>query len=146
MDGEKACNVCRATKPRTDFHRRAASPDGLASRCKACQSDYDRARLHKPDRVLARKKYKATPEGTAKLRRSSSEWRKRNRIKANAHLAVARALRNGSLVKRPCERCGHDGYVEAHHDDYSKPLDVTWLCDPHHKARHKELAAAARTP
>ncbi|QMV32651.1 hypothetical protein F1_00023 [Ralstonia phage Heva] len=26
---------------------------------------------------------------------------------------------------------------EAHHPDYSRPLDVVWLCDHHHKETHK---------
>lgn len=56
----------------------------------------------------------------------------------NAHEAVGNALRYGMLEKRPCERCGNHKAV-AHHEDYSKPLDVTWLCTKCHAARHVEL-------
>jgi hypothetical protein len=27
--------------------------------------------------------------------------------------------------------------VYAHHDDYNYPLDITWMCAPHHAAWHK---------
>jgi ribosomal protein S27AE len=52
---------------------------------------------------------------------------------ARAHAAVARALKDGRLKRKPCEVCGAET-VEAHHADYSKPLDVRWLCKPHHYA------------
>lgn len=64
-----------------------------------------------------------------------------------AHSAVARALRKGTLVKPlECEGCGphYEGKLEAHHDDYSKPLEVKWLCDPCHKQRHIEQRLEAR--
>jgi hypothetical protein len=48
---------------------------------------------------------------------------------------VASALNNGSLVRQPCEVCGRK-YAVAHHDDYSKPLDVRWLCLSHHRQHH----------
>lgn len=38
----------------------------------------------------------------------------------------------------PCSVCGATR-GEAHHDDYSKPLDVVWLCRTHHWARHRML-------
>jgi hypothetical protein len=53
------------------------------------------------------------------------------------------ALKSGELIKQPCEICG-DSKSEGHHEDYDKPLDVTWLCDAHHKARHRELNSANR--
>jgi hypothetical protein len=52
-------------------------------------------------------------------------------------------LRRGLLKKKPCEgtrngrRCMRRR-VQMHHDDYSKPLDVRWLCDDCHRAHHRE--------
>ena len=56
----------------------------------------------------------------------------------NAHNIAGRAIAKGMLVRQPCCRCGKTP-VEAHHEDYSKPLDVTWLCLKCHGARHREL-------
>lgn len=44
-------------------------------------------------------------------------------------------LRRGKLIKQPCERCG-DPDSQMHHDDYSLPLDVRWLCRPCHLKLH----------
>ena len=44
-------------------------------------------------------------------------------------------LKSGSLVRLPCLICGNES--EAHHPDYSRPLDVVWLCSSHHKEAHK---------
>ena len=64
-----------------------------------------------------------------------------NREKYLARKAVARAIAAGKLVRQPCCRCG-SAQAEAHHEDYSRPLDVVWLCHPHHVGRHQELKAA----
>lgn len=52
------------------------------------------------------------------------------------HNAVKVALRKGLLVKGRCEICGSQK-VEGHHDNYNRPLTVTWLCVPHHKDWHR---------
>jgi len=52
---------------------------------------------------------------------------------------VFRALKNGKLVKKPCEVCGAINRIEAHHEDYSKPLEVRWLCMKHHKMEHRTI-------
>ena len=50
------------------------------------------------------------------------------------------AYRTGAIVPEPCEMCGTEyGAINAHHDDYARPLDVTWLCQPCHSDRHIEL-------
>lgn len=48
---------------------------------------------------------------------------------------VHRAVRSGRLQRQPCEVCGSEE-VEAHHDDYSQPLAVRWLCREHHRMQH----------
>src|SRR5437899_10932455 len=60
-------------------------------------------------------------------------WRKNNRIKHRAHSAVWNALRSGKLL-RPlsCSSCGTQCKPQGHHPDYSKPLEVIWLCRPCH--------------
>jgi hypothetical protein len=65
-------------------------------------------------------------------------WEARNPEKKAAHLVVSKALRRGLLHRSPCERCGACK-VDAHHEDYAKPLEVTWLCRACHKQRHREL-------
>lgn len=66
--------------------------------------------------------------------------------KTLARLAVKREVRGGRMTRQPCERCGTTKRVHAHHDDYSKPLDVRWLCATDHAAVHKELREAGATP
>lgn len=56
-----------------------------------------------------------------------------NEEKYKARTAVSNALRDGRLIKQPCEHCGATEKVQAHHNDYSKPLDVEWLCFKCHR-------------
>lgn len=56
-----------------------------------------------------------------------------------AYNAVARAKKVGVIVPKPCKRCGAKENVQGHHDDYFKPLKVTWLCPACHGALHRRL-------
>jgi hypothetical protein len=49
------------------------------------------------------------------------------RLRTLARETVRNAIKNGNLKKDPCEECGKLK-AHAHHDDYSKPLNVRWLC------------------
>lgn len=60
-------------------------------------------------------------------------WKARNPEKVRANTALNNALRDGRITKTECQAEGeHHGRIEAHHEDYSKPLDVAWLCSKHH--------------
>lgn len=48
-------------------------------------------------------------------------------------------IRSGHLIRQPCEVCGTEEKIEAHHDDYMKPLDVRWLCKKHHQEHHRTV-------
>ena len=54
---------------------------------------------------------------------------------------MAEAVRTGRLKKPDrCERCGEKvakPKLQGHHDDYSKRLDVRWLCTKCHPIEDK---------
>jgi len=56
--------------------------------------------------------------------------------RVRAREAVRSAIRSGRLVRGPCSTCGTTSNVHAHHTDYAKPLDVTWMCRRCHRAEH----------
>jgi hypothetical protein len=136
----KECFKCKTVKLLTDFYKHPQMPDGHVNKCKECNKndvtanrnkniekvrEYDRARGKKPERI------KAATEITR-------AWRMEDYRRNVAHNSVARAIRSGSLLRQPCCRCGEVKSI-AHHEDYDKPLEVMWLCQPCHKQRHKEM-------
>ncbi|WP_292636796.1 hypothetical protein [Mesorhizobium sp.] len=84
--------------------------------------EYDRQRAKRPDRK-------------ARARKITMEWREENPVAYRAQTAVSNAVRDGRLFKQPCEFCGDDE-VHAHHRDYTKPLEVVWLCPKCHHRLH----------
>lgn len=69
------------------------------------------------------------------------EWQRANPEKHAAQRAAYEATVRGTLVRpATCSRCPN-GSPHAHHDDYSKPLDVIWLCKECHVAHHVALRA-----
>ncbi len=56
-----------------------------------------------------------------------------------AQSQLHRAIKRGDVIRPDgCQKCG-GSIPRAHHDDYSKPLDVIWLCGACHSKRHKKL-------
>ena len=79
---------------------------------------------------------KNNPDVTAK---ATKAWREKNAEKRRASSAVNDAVRYGKLIKPDaCSKCGRVSRIHGHHPDYSKPLDVVWLCRSCHIAEHKE--------
>jgi len=62
-------------------------------------------------------------------------YQKRYRERYLAHKKLQYAIKAGKIKKQPCCICG-DPNAQGHHNDYSKPLDVIWYCDHHHKEHH----------
>ena len=69
---------------------------------------------------------------------AKNAWAKRNRHKKSANCKVGRQISRGLLQKQPCEICASTN-VQAHHDDYARPLDVRWLCVKHHAEHHVKM-------
>lgn len=60
-------------------------------------------------------------------------------FKENSRRITYLARKDGILIKKPCEVCNTEIDIQAHHDDYTKPLEVRWLCRKHHNEHHKNL-------
>lgn len=140
MVRSKECFKCKTVKLLEEFYKHPNMPDGHVNKCKECNKNdvttnrnknIEKIRAYDRERGKDQKRIKASAE-------ISKAWRAEDRRRSVAHSAVARAIRDGRLVRQPCCRCGTEKTV-AHHEDYEKPLEVVWLCQPCHKQRHKEL-------
>lgn len=136
----KKCFKCGETKSLDEFYKHSEMADGHLNKCKICtRNDVGQHRAKNLDQIRAYDRER----GKSKKRIAMSvavnrAWRLEDSRRQKAHIAVAKAIRKGDLIRAVCERCGNEKSV-AHHEDYDKPLQVTWLCQPCHKQRHKEL-------
>lgn len=125
----KTCFKCNVEQPITEFYKHPMMGDGRLGKCRKCTR-------------------KDVKENYAKRIDYYREYdRKRGfrpgpRYKIDARMAVSKAKDNGELKQLPCE-VGVDcaGRMEAHHDDYNKPLEVRWLCKKHHSEHHTKETA-----
>lgn len=119
----KLCSMCNTVRPLRLFFKDSTRKDGLQRRCKECH-----------------KKFKISPQTRLLKRQSRIRQDAANPEKAKARQLVTYAVKTGKIIRKPCDVCG-SMKSQAHHEDYSKPLEVRWLCDSHHKAHHKAMKA-----
>lgn len=155
----KRCFKCLCHKPVEDFYRHSAMADGRLGKCKDCtKADvkahrveniervraYDKMRASMPHRVAARKEYQQTAEGKAAHRRALDASEARYPERRKARIIFGNALKRGKVEAWPvCAVPECECKPEAHHADYSRPLDVVWLCNAHHRAAHALVSEAA---
>ena len=137
---DKKCFKCETVKPLTEFYKHPAMGDGHLNKCKVCtKNDANKHRAENLEKIRAYDRERGKiPERIKTNTEINRAWRAEDKRRTAAHNAVARAIRNGSLFRLPCIRCKAEKSI-AHHEDYDKPLEVMWLCQPCHKQRHKEL-------
>jgi len=91
-------------------------------------------RLNNPDTYKGKdQRYYA--KNKTEILEKRKNWLKQNPHKKTAHNQVRNAVKSKVIAKQPCEVCGNV-IVDAHHDDYKKPLIVRWLCKRHHRLIH----------
>lgn len=163
---EKKCFKCGKIKPLSEFYRHSEMADGHLNKCKDCtrldastyrwanlekMREYDRNRPNAKERSAEnRRRMKELQEYDPerfreKERARLRNYRRQNKEKEIAHERVFYAVSTGRLINPgACSKCGVLCHTEAHHEDYSKPLEIVWLCDSCHKTRHKEKRSEKR--
>lgn len=130
----KKCFVCKKDKELDEFYRHPETKDGHLGKCKECtkgQSSRHYYDTHEARILYERKRRPRTKIQVKYKTESELKYQKK------ANTAVQAAIKKGVLLKQPCEVCGTCQNIQAHHDDYSKPLEVRWLCPKHHAEFHK---------
>lgn len=98
------------------------------------QKDYV---LRYPERQLARGRlWRLTQSGIKSRRATYKRCNDKHPEKRQARNALNYAIYSGKIKRMPCSQCGVK--AEAHHEDYSKPLEVLWLCKRHHQQHHQQ--------
>lgn len=86
------------------------------------------------------RKWRATisEEKKDEIRAKNRLYKKVNKVKVNARNLVKLRVDSGKMERKPCVVCG-EIKSQAHHEDYSKPLDVVWLCSRCHGKIHRRF-------
>lgn len=122
----KICKDCKLEKDELEFY-------GIQGECKTCtRQRVQKNRKEKRSQYIAyEQKRNQDPVRREKKRKYAENYRLKNQQKIKARNAVSNALRDGRIIKKPCEVCEEEN-TEAHHEDYSKPLKIRWFCRKHH--------------
>lgn len=139
INGMKQCSVCGETKPITDFWLSGKKTKHHSS-CKECCKRYQKAHRDK-SREYSRK-YR---ENNIEAARARERKNKRDPVRIPEHERARRILRNAIMagrITKPdyCVVCGckrSARQLHGHHTDYSKPLDVLWVCSTCHGKFHR---------
>jgi hypothetical protein len=141
----KQCFKCRKTLPLEEFYQHKMMADGHLGKCKECaKRDEKKRRKSHPERFSMYERIRfQRPERKRQILETQRRRRAKFPEKARAYGAVRYAVKSGKLVRGPCEICGKT-QVQAHHKDYSRPLDVQWLCFKHHREHgHAQIVVCA---
>jgi len=130
----KTCFKCKRVKPLNEFYKHSGMTDGHLGKCKACTKDDAKTRYWVKRDIITQYERKRSRDPARKIKALGYQ-RKSNSLnpdKYRARTAVNNALRDKRLQRQPCKVC-NDTRSQAHHCDYSKPLEVDWLCFKHHR-------------
>lgn len=123
-----SCYTCKQSHPNVRYYLTVVSKLGKKYyRCADCNLKYCKA-------------YRTTPQGATKMREAVNRSITKHPEKQKARMRIAYQIKTGRMVRpTKCERCNYVCKPHAHHDDYSKPLDVTWLCITCHTIVHTHV-------
>lgn len=156
-EGHKVCSRCLVAKPFDQFSLRSGARLGIRSHCKQCikfcrdanrdqinaraaelrLQNLEENRVKHLERVHRyRDRHRSEERDRSNIRQTTQEYRDRFRDAHSAHSKLRYHITRGNIIKpTACSKCGKEGKIEGSHDDYSKPLEVEWLCVTCHRRK-----------
>lgn len=125
------CPACQTAKPSADFYADSRAANGLKPQCKACHiattmRTRDPEKQREANREHMRRARNRDPE---KFRARERNRKPQDPVKVGARQILNAAVHSGEVIRPSCcALCSGGGRIEAHHSNYSRPLDVLWLC------------------
>lgn len=135
--GTKKCSACGLILAIDDFTRCSREKDGRSCRCRKCNYISQKRYEQSPKGKEARKRSNSTKSHSIIHRASKERYNILYPERKRAWTEIERSLHSGKIERGSCVVCGATGNIHGHHHDYGKPLDVLWLCPPHHRGLHK---------
>lgn len=149
----KPCKICFEHKSLSEFYKNSGMKDGYINVCKVCHNKRSgewtkqnrdrvnavtRKRRQTTEAKLARKDEYRSEQAIVARRQAVQRYRLKQPYVDSAHRFVRLAIEKG-LLTRPdnCSECHLSGVIEAHHDDYTKPEVVRWICKACHEEWHR---------
>ena len=118
MNKINVCQKCKLQKECLVNSRRQVNTGKIRYNylCKECNNEKS-------------KKYRLTEKGRISIYKTKQKQWEKNSERMHARRFLAYHVRLG-YIKRPdnCSKCNSLGKIEGHHTDYTKPLEVVWLC------------------
>lgn len=133
----KVCSRCKESKNELEFNKDSNNKDSLQSRCKFCQSLWNKEyrktqrgkEVHRKESGKYQRKLRQTEAGKEAHRQHAHRQRLKFPERIRAYSALFRSIIMGAMKRSIfCESCGLPAKTEGHHADYNKPFDVEWLC------------------
>lgn len=164
---QRECTICKKQKPFEEFSKSKKGKFGIDAQCKKCKyaksgrehylknkekCHANASKWNKRNREYinskVRAQYAADPKKVLERLRqhrkvnkeTAKRYRERHKEKINAQSKLRDHVKRGNIIKPDkCSICNSTEWIEGHHPDYSKPLEVVWLCKKCHNAIHKRL-------
>jgi len=133
----KKCKTCELRKSLLDNFYWNSVKVAYENQCKSCRLKKMKKKQRTDyDSIKERKRYLKRKEN-GEFVGNWQKWKAKFPEKYKARYQLRNAVKSGKIKKDMCV-IGKDcnGRLEAHHEDYNKPLEVMWFCQKHHKLHH----------
>jgi hypothetical protein len=110
--------------------------------CKECYKKKVSSRYYSEESHKKIQEYELKRNKTDARRLSKLKYQQKRRVlhkdRYTANGIINNSIKKGLIKKQPCVVC-NSIKSEAHHPNYSKPLEVIWFCLKHHREEHKRI-------